>query len=258
MWNKFIALYRKELAIIFAMPIAYAIISVFAVLSGYFFANIVNYYAMVSLRSMNQYQRMMMDLSMVEGIFRPYFHNVVVIMIIMFPLITMRLFAEEKREGTVELLFTYPVSDMAIVLSKFFAALTVFAAMLCCGMISFLIFRTTSQFEILPVISGFLGLLLVGASFLSLGLFISSLTESQIVAAVISFGVLLLFLVLPWLSQSVGPEAGKVIMELSITEHFDSFAKGLFDTSDVVYYLVFIILFLFLTLRILETKQWRG
>lgn len=258
MWNKLWALYKKELAIIFAMPIAYTVLAVFAVLSGYFFANIVNYYAMVSLRSMNQYQRMMMDLSMIEGIFRPYFHNVVVIMILMFPLITMRLFAEEKREGTVELLFTYPVSDLVIVLSKFFAALTVFAAMLGCGLISFLIFRTTTAFEILPVLSGFLGLLLVGASFLALGIFISSLTESQIVAAVISFGVLLLFLILPWLSQSVGPQAGKVIMELSIVEHFDSFAKGLFDTSDIVYYLVFITLFLFLTLRILETKQWRG
>jgi|YelNatPaOPRAMG01_1025707.scaffolds.fasta_scaffold03979_9 ABC-2 type transport system permease protein len=258
MWNKLWALYKKEIAIIFAMPIAYTVLAVFSVLSGYFFANIVNYYAMVSLRSMNQYQRMMMDLSMIEGIFRPYFHNVVVIMILMFPLITMRLFAEEKREGTVELLFTYPVSDVAIVLSKFFAALTVFAAMLGCGLISFLIFRITTAFEILPVLSGFLGLLLVGASFLALGIFISSLTESQIVAAVISFGVLLLFLILPWLSQSVGPQAGKVIMELSIVEHFDSFAKGLFDTSDIVYYLIFITLFLFLTLRILETKQWRG
>jgi ABC-2 type transport system permease protein len=258
MWNKLWALYKKEISIIFSMPIAYAVISVFAVLSGYFFANIANYYALVSLRSMNQYQRMMMELSMIEGIFRPYFHNVVVIMIIMFPLITMRLFAEEKREGTVELLFTYPVSDLAIVLSKFFAALTVFAAMLGCGVVSFLIFRVATQYEILPVLSGFLGLLLVGAAFIALGLFISSLTESQIVAAVISFGVLLLFLVLPWLSQSVGPEAGKVIMELSIVEHFDSFAKGLFDTSDIVYYFIFIFLFLFLTLRILETKQWRG
>jgi ABC-2 type transport system permease protein len=258
MWNKFTALYKKEIAIIFAMPVAYAVISVFAILSGYFFATIANYYAMVSLRSMNQYQRMMWDLSMIDGIFRPYFHNVVVVMIIMFPLITMRLFAEEKREGTAELLFTYPVSDMAIVLSKFFAALTVFVAMLVCGMISFLILRTTSQYEILPVISGFLGLLLVGASFLALGLFISSLTDSQIVAAVISFGALLLLLLLPWLSQTVGPEAGKIIMGLSITEHFDNLAKGLLDTSDIVYYLVFIILFLFLTLRVLETKQWRS
>lgn len=258
MWNKVWALYKKEISIIFSMPIAYAVISVFAVLSGYFFANIANYYALVSLRSMNQYQRMMMDLSMIEGIFRPYFHNVVVIMILMFPLITMRLFAEEKREGTVELLFTYPVSDLEIVLSKFFAALTVFVAMLGCGVVSFLIFRIATQYEVLPVLSGFIGLLLVGAAFISLGIFISSLTESQIVAAVISFGVLLLFLILPWLSQSVGPEAGKVIMQLSIIEHFDNFAKGLFDTSDIVYYLLFIFLFLFLTLRILETKQWRG
>jgi len=232
--------------------------AVFMILSGYFFANIANYYSMISLRSMGQYQRMQMDLSMVEGIFRPYFHNVVVVLILMIPLITMRLFAEEKREGTTELLFTYPVSDTVIVAAKFLAAMTVYASMLIGTLSCFIMLRAISAYELAPAISGLLGLLLVGAAFTALGLFISTLTESQIVAAVISFGVLLLFLVLPWIAQAAGPGLGRIIQELSIIEHFDGFAKGLIDTGDIVYLINFTVLFLFLTLRILESKQWRG
>jgi len=258
MGQKMWALYKKELKVFFSMPVAYVVITVFMVLSGYFFANIANYYSMVSLRGMGQYQRMQMDLSMVEGIFRPYFHNVVVVLILMIPLITMRLFAEEKREGTSELLFTYPVSDVTIVMAKFLSAMTVYASMLAGTLACFIMLRTITAYEIAPALSGLLGLLLVGAAFIALGLFISTLTESQIVAAVISFGVLLLFLVLPWIAQSAGPGIGKIIREMSIIERFDGFAKGLLDTGGIVYLINFSILFLFLTLRTLESKRWRG
>ena len=258
MYGKFTALLKKELNIFFSMPIAYAVITVFLVLSGYFFSSITDYYAMVSLRSMNQYSKGMMDLSMMEGIFRPYFRNMVVVLILMIPLITMRLFAEEKREGTAELLFTYPVSDMAVVMTKFFSALAIFGAMLAGSLASFLILRIGTAYEILPVIAGYLGLLMIGSAFIMLGIFISSLTESQIVAAVISFGVLLFVLVIPWASGSVGPFWGAVLKSFSVVEHFDSFAKGVLDTADITYFISFFALFLFLTLRVLESKQWRG
>jgi ABC-2 type transport system permease protein len=256
--QKMLALYRKELKIFFSMPVAYIVIAVFTVLAGYFFANIVNYYAMVSMRAMQQYQRVQMDLSVIEGIFRPFFHNIVIVLILMIPLLTMRLFAEEKREGTSELLFTYPVNDFTIVMAKFLSAMTVYAAMLggivCC----LILMRFITAYELLPALSGLLGLFLIGAAFIALGLFISALTESQIVAAALSFGALLLFLVLPWIAQSAGPGLGKVIQEISIVEHFDSFAKGLLDSADFIYYINFAVLFFFLTLRVLESKQWRG
>lgn len=258
MFNKFMALYKKELNIFFSMPIAYAVITVFLALSGYFFSAIANYYAQISLRAMSQSSRGMMDLSMIEGIFRPYFQNMVVVLILMIPLITMRLFAEEKREGTSELLFTYPVSDMSIVTAKFASAITIFGAMMAGSFTSFLIFRTASSFELLPVLAGYLGLLMIGSAFIMLGIFISSLTESQIVAGVISFGALLFFLVIPWAAQSAGPMLGGVLKAFSAVEHFNSFARGVLDTADITYFISFFALFLFLTLRVLESKQWRG
>ncbi len=258
MFDKFMALLKKELTVFFSLPIAYAVIAVFLILSGYFFSSIANYYAMISMRSMNQYSRGMMDLSMIDGIFRPYFQNMVVVLILMIPLITMRLFAEEKREGTSELLFTYPVSDLAVVLAKLVSAVVIFGAMMAGSLSSFIILRIGTAYEILPVLAGFLGLFMIGSAFLMLGLFISSLTESQIVAGVISFGALLFFLVIPWAAGSAGPFWGGVIKALSVVDHFGSFAKGVLDTADITYFISFFALFLFLTLRVLESKQWRG
>lgn len=258
MASKFFALYKKELKIFFSLPIAYVLLAVFAALSGYFFSSIADYYAAVSLRSMNQYNRAMMDLNVVEGIFRPYFQNIVVMLILLLPIITMRVFAEEKREGTSELLFTYPVSDLSIVAAKFVSTLTIYAAMLVSALSSFIILRFSIPFDVGPVISGFFGLLLLGAAFLMMGVFISSTTESQIAAAAVSFGALLLLMLLPWAGQSAGPFWAKVLGNLSIVTHFDSFAKGVLDTSDITYCLTFTAIFFFLTLRVLESKQWRG
>lgn len=256
--RKLWGLYKKELKIFFSMPVAYVVTAVYMVLSGYFFANIVNYYAMVSLRSMQQYQRMQVDLSVIEGVFRPYFHNVVIVLILMIPLITMRMFAEEKREGTSELLFTYPVNDFTIVAAKFLSALTVYSSMLIGTVACMIQMRVITAYELAPALLGLLGLVMIGAAFISLGIFISTLTESQIVAAVISFGILLLFIVLPWVAQAAGPGLGRIINELSIVEHFDGFAKGVLETSDLIYLINFTVLFFFLTLRTLESKQWRG
>ncbi len=256
--QKFLAIYKKEWKTFFSLPIAYAILVVFMVLSGYFFTSIANYYSMVSMRSMNQYYRSMMDLNIIDGIFRPYFHNMVVILLLVIPLITMRVFAEEKKDGTAELLFTYPVKDTTVVLAKYSAVMTIFGLMLTGTLCSMIILRIITAYDILPALAGILGLLLITSAFAMLGIFVSTLTESQIVAAVISFGILLLFFVISWASQSVGPFFGKILKELSIIEHFDSFSKGLIDTSDIIFYINFTILFFFLTLRILESKQWRG
>ena len=123
---------------------------------------------------------------------------------------------------------------------------------------SFIVMSFVTSYEILPILVGFLGLLMIGSAFIMLGVFISSITESQIVAGVISFGTLFFFLVIPWAIQTAGPFWGGILKVFSVVEHFDSFAKGVLDTADITYFMSFFIVFLFLTLRILESKKWRG
>ncbi|PKL91891.1 MAG: ABC transporter permease [Candidatus Goldiibacteriota bacterium HGW-Goldbacteria-1] len=258
MFSKFIGLYKKELKIFFSQPIAYVLIVVFMAISGYFFASIANYYSEVSLRSMNSYQQNMMDLTTLDGIFRPWFFNISFILLLVLPLITMRTFAEEKREGTMELLFTFPVSDAAVVAAKFCGAYTVFLAMLTGAMSSVITLKLSANFDMAPVIGGFFGLMLLGGAFIMLGTFISGLTDSQIVAAVITFAVLLFIWIIDWLSAVVDPALGRVLSNLSVIRHYDSFSKGVIDTADLAYYGVFMFIFYFLSLRVLESKQWRG
>ncbi len=254
--RKFSGLYKKELKIFFSLPVAYAVIAVFMILAGYFFFNITEYYASMSMKAM-QYKNQV-DLNMTERIFRPFFHNLLIVLILMVPVITMRMFAEEKREGTAELLFTYPVGDSTLVLAKFAASVTVFIAMLAGPLSCIGILRAVAEYSMAPVLGGLLGFFLLGCAFIMVGIFISTLTESQIVAAVISFVVLLMLLLIQWAVPSAGPFWGSVLSNISVVEHFDNFAKGVIDTTAVVYFINIIILFFFLSLRILETKQWRG
>jgi ABC-2 type transport system permease protein len=170
----------------------------------------------------------------------------------------MRLFAEEKKSGTIELLLTYPVRDGEVLFGKYLAALVLFAGMLALTLVYPGLVAWTTRLEWGPLATGYLGLLLQGAAFIAVGILISSLTENQIVAAVATFGTLLIFWVISWAADSAGPVLGRVLSHVSLTEHFESFAKGVIDTKDVIYYLNLTILSLFLTLRSLESKRWRG
>lgn len=189
---------------------------------------------------------------------RPLFSNIRVIMLLVMPVLTMRLFAEEKKTGTMELLLTYPVRDGEVLLGKYAAVVTLFLAMLSLTAVYPVMLTYFAQLESGPLLTGYLGLVLMGATFLAIGVLASSLTENQIVAAVITFGILLVFWVIGWSADFAGPSLGKLLSHLSILEHFDGFGKGVIDTKDVIYYLNFTILCLFLTLRSLESKRWRG
>src|SRR5262245_18438582 len=164
------------------------------------------------------------DLSVVEGVLRPLFQNISVIMLLMMPILTMRLFAEEKKSGTIELLLTYPVRGGEVLLGKYLAALVVFAGMLALTLVYPLLMAWTTILEWGHLASGYLGLLLQGAASIAVGIFISSLTENQIVAAVSTFGILLFLWVVSWAADSAGCGWGRLISHLSIIEHFDSFA----------------------------------
>jgi len=181
-----------------------------------------------------------------------------VILLFTLPLITMRTYAEEKRSGTIELLLTSPLTDVQIVIGKFLGTLVLYGAMLAITLVHMGLLFAFGNPEWRPIAAGYLGLLLMGACFLSLGLFISSLTRNQIVAGMVTFAVFLLFWVLNWIAPFTGPTMQIVLNYLSITEHLNDFARGVIDTSHLVYYVSFIAFSLFLTVRSVDSERWRG
>jgi ABC-2 type transport system permease protein len=194
-----------------------------------------------------------------EYMIRPLFGNTGVIMLFVLPMITMRSYAEEKRSGTIELLLSSPLTDMQIILGKFLGAVTLFAMMLGVTAIPMSFLFYYGEPELAPVLSGYLGLSLMGASFISIGLLISSATKNQVVAGMITFAVLLLFWVISWLGDPAsGSTSSQVLAYLSVLDHFDDFSKGVIDTSHLVYYLSFITLGLFLTAKSVDSVRWRG
>lgn len=249
--------FKKEMCSYFGSPIAYIVLTIFSVICGYFFYSIFGFFNFVSMQAaMNP--MMAGELNVNEGVLRPLFSNISVIMLLMMPLLTMRLFSEEKKSGTIELLLTYPVRDGEVLVGKYLAALAVFAIMLVTTLLYPVLLTKFSEPEAGPILSTYLGLLLLGASFIAVGILASSMTENQIIAAVVTFGALLIFWIIGWSTDLAGPELKKVLSHLSIIDHFDNFSKGVIDTKDVIFYLNFIVLFLFLTMRSLESKRWRG
>ena len=259
MENAFFAVMKRELKSYFYSPVAYALTGVFTALTGYFFYSGMVFYGMASfeMSRMEQFAGPQ-ELNVNEFILRPLFENMAVILLLISPLITMRIFSEEKKSGSIEMLFTWPIRDIELTLGKYFAALLMLASLLAPTLIylGFIGYHAAINWGV--VFSGYLGLLLLGSAFISLGVFVSTLTENQIISSAISFGSLLMFWVIAWsVGESTGPLA-ETLKYLSILERLDTFAKGVVDTKDIVYYLSFIFVFIFLTLRSLESKKWRG
>jgi len=250
-------IFKKEMRLYFTSPVAWVIITMFLLIAGYFFYSIFAFYTLASMQSAMNPQ-MARELNVTDSVLRPLFSNVSVILLLLMPLITMRLFAEERRSGTIELLLTYPVRDGAVLIGKYLAALALYAIMLALTLLYPGILFYFTRVEWGPLLTGYLGLLLMGATFLAVGIFASSLTENQIVAAITTFGTLLLLWVVGWSAEYVGGPWGRVLSHLSILEHFDTFARGVLDTKDVIFYVDVTIVALFLTLRSLEARRWKG
>ncbi|MDH5543156.1 MAG: ABC transporter permease [Nitrospinota bacterium] len=257
--NNFLPVYRRELKSYFYSPIAYLVIVVFLILSGLFFIMILNDYARYSFEVIrSNYRYNLPGLNVAEGIISPLYRTLSFLLILMMPLLTMKSFSEEKKSGTIELVFTYPISDMELVLGKIFALFTLYGTML-----GFTLFYDLFLVMFKPVplgvtFTGLLGLSLAGCAYISLGVFISSLTENQIVAAVWSFGMIMVFWIISWLAGDSTSALAEILRYLSIFDHFDSFANGVIDTSDIIFYLSFIFIFVFSTLRVLESRRYRG
>ena len=251
-------IFKKEMRLYFTSPIAYVVLFIFLVVMGWFFTQILNYFTVASLQSaMNP--SMARDLNVTDSVMRPLFGNISVILVLaLMPFLTMRLLAEERQTGTIELLLTYPVRDWEVLIGKYLAALGLYSVLLILTLLYPLILAYFARVEWGTVLSGYLGLMLMGSSFLAVGLFASSLTSSQIVAAAWTFGILLLLWVVSWGADTLGGTWGKVLQHLSTMEHNDNFAKGVIDTKDVLYYLNLTILALFLAFRSLEVRRWKG
>jgi ABC-2 type transport system permease protein len=251
------AIFAKETANFFVSPIAYAVIASFLLISGFFFWANVSFMSLVSLQAANN-PMIAERINPTDVVIRPMVQNMSVVLLFVMPLLTMRLFSEEKKLGTIELLLTYPVTDLAVLFGKFLSAVMILAIMLLGTVPSLALLFGISNPDPGTLLSGYLGLLLMGVAFMAVGIFISSLTENQIVAAAVSFGSALLFWVLSWTSTLSGEKAGAVLRQLSILEHLESFNKGVIALADVSFFVLFTAFFLFLTLRSLETHRWRG
>ncbi len=249
-----LAIADRELRSYFSSPMAYIVIGFFLLPFGVFFFLYLQAFVKQSLQ-MAQYGGAM---NVNQQVVRYVLQNASVIILFIMPMITMRTYSEEKRSGTIELLLTSPLSDVEIILGKFFGALGLYVAMLAVTLLYIGILFVYGNPEWRPIVAGYLGLLLMGGAFVSIGLLISSTTNNQIVAGVVTFVVFLLLWIVGWFADSAGPTIGPITSYLSITEHFDDFSKGIIDSKHVVYYLSLITFGLFLTAKSVDTERWRG
>jgi ABC-2 type transport system permease protein len=255
-----LAIAGKELRAYFYSPIAYLVMAFYTVLCGFFFYSFVATYQMESFRMQAMGGGMgAPPMNLNEYIIRPLFEGVLsVILLLLIPLITMRLYAEEKRAGTIELLATSPVTDGQIILGKFLGALSLFAVLV---LLTFVYIGTLFVYgnpSFKPLLATALGYFLFGGALMSIGMWISTFTKNQIIAAGVSFAVLLLLYVVDWVSSYSFSTVGRVLAYIGVTTHFDNFAKGVIDLRDVVYYVSVIVLGLFLTARSVEALKGRA
>jgi ABC-2 type transport system permease protein len=235
---------KRELKSYFASPVAYAVMALFAVVSGWFFYVFTAMFVQRGMESQLMGRSFPMDVN--EWVIRGFLSNLNVLALFVIPAITMRLFAEEKRSGTIELLATSPVRDVQIVVGKWLAALLLYMALLGLSLLNLALLFIYGNPDWKPMMVGYLGLLLQGACMLAIGTFLSTMTRHQIIAFFATFAVCLLLWVFEWSSFETTTWA-KVLSYISVLTHFEPFAKGVLDTKDIVYYLSLIFLGLFLT-----------
>ncbi len=251
------AIVAKELRSAYSSPIIYVVGAVFLLIFG-----ILSYIAVVNAGAqairLMQIQGLAAKINLNDLVFRPTFYSTAIILLLTLPILTMRVFAEERKLRTFELLMTSPVGINEIVAGKFVAVLLIYTGMLALTGVVPVVLAMFNSFDWAPVFTGYLGLLLMGALFLSIGLFASAVTENQIIAAFLSFGILLSV----WLLGSMGAILGdtpvaNAISYLSFIEHYDRLVRGLVDTKDLAYFTCGILLMLFLTHRVVESQRWK-
>src|SRR5277367_5364008 len=246
----------KELKSYFTSPIAYLLMALFGLILGYFFASATIVFVNQGLRAQMGGQETPMSIN--EFVIAPLFGNASVVGLFLIPLISMRLFAEEKRTGTIELLMTSPIHDWEIIIGKWLGAMVMYLCMLAISAINIGLLFVWGHPDFRPILTGYLGLILQGGTVLAIGTFISTTTKNQIIAGAATFAVCLLLWVLSWVSSYNTAPWAAAVAYCSILTHFEPFSKGIIDTKDLVFYASAIFLGLFLTSRSLDSLRWRA
>ena len=233
-----LAIARRELGSHYASPLAYVVTSAFLVICGVFFYLNLAYGQQATIS--------------------PIVQTVLTILLLISPVFSMRLLSEEQRSGTLELLLTAPVRDYEVVVGKYLAGFTLVGVMLLLTLLYPALLFAFGSPDVGAVVGGYLAMLLFAGASVAIGLFASSLTQNQIVAAVLAFAILLVLWVMDGVGQMIGGPAGPILGYLGLYPHFGDLTRGVIDTKDVVYYLSLIAVPLFLTTRALEARRWRG
>jgi ABC-2 type transport system permease protein len=243
---KFLVVCRRELRSYFTSYIAYILLAVFLLLSGYFFYSDLIFFVLFG------------GYVLPTGLWQFVFLDMRLCLLLVLPLMTMRLFAEERKLGTIELLWTYPVRDGEIVAGKFLACWLFFLVMLSLTAINPVVFYRFYHFDVGPLLAAYLGIFLLGTAFIACGLFVSSLTENQVVSAMATYGILVFFWFMTWNEEAASARLLHALLRLSLFDRFYNFSRGVIDTRDVAFLVLFAGFFLFLTLQSLSVRKWRG
>ena len=228
----------KEIQIYFSSPTAYIVGLIFLALTGFFFTQDLG----------NPFP---------EATLIPFFDGTVIVFVLLAPALTMRLLAEESKLGTIELLLTSPVRDWEVIIGKYVASLVFFFVLVALSSFYAILLFVYASPDPGPVFAGYLGLILYGSAALAVGLLTSTMSSNQIVSAVVAMGILLAMFFADRAFGAVGGIAGEIIGEMGLRGHFDDFARGVIDTTNIVYFLSVIAFFLFLSIRTLESRRWR-
>lgn len=250
------AIFRREFVLYFTSPIAYVVLGVFLLTVGSIFYGELVEFVEYARRTSGNFDGTAVNVN--TQLVIPYFFNLAFVGLFLLPLLTMRLLAEERRQGTMELLLTYPVSDLQVILGKYLAALALFALMLAGSLWTVGILFRYGNPDAAPILCGYLGAFLYGASFIALGLMLSALTENQIVAAALSYVLFLFLWILHWLSTLTGGVLSDLLRYVSVVDHFQGMSQGILDTRDLVYFLSVIFLGLYVALQSLAARRWSG
>ncbi|HUY28156.1 MAG TPA: ABC transporter permease subunit [Candidatus Binataceae bacterium] len=242
-----LAVLRKELRSYFAFPLVYIVAAVFTLFAG-----------LRAWSDLNFFETMAFARDIIQNYWQLLFSDIRQVLWLTLPFITMRSFAEERKLGTIELLYTYPIRDGEILAGKFLASVVIFLMMLSFTLLYPVYVYWIHPFPLFPLLAGYIGMLLIGCAFLAFGVFVSSLCESQVVAGVATLVGLLLIWVLNWNEAAFQSKWLDALRAFSMFDEFDTFAKGVIDIDHVTYFLFFIVFFLFLTMRSMEARKWTG
>ena len=240
------AIAMRELRVLFGGPLAWTLIGVYAFLSGYFFYSDLTFYVLFGGGNLP------------VGLWRYVFLHHRLVAMLVAPLITMRLVAEERKLGSLEVLWSLPVRDHEVLVGKLVAALVVYLIMLAVSAIGPLALHVLHPYALGPLLAGYVGMVLLGLVFLTCGLAASSVSENQVVAAMLTYGVLVFLWFVSSNEASLSEQIGWFVVALSLFDRFNEFAQGVIDSRHVVFFLAIATLFGFLGLRGLGARAWRG